>query len=314
MSKELVPEQQEIDVVKLFKLFFLKPNITIILICGFTFLTVGVSYALYLPDKYTSKSVLASSSSDSVGLGALGRQYGAFASLAGVNLTSGQNNLQQHAVEVISSWGFIEKFIAQRNIAIPLFAAEGWNKKTNKLKIDDDLYDTELKKWVRKPKPSIGRAAKPSSWELYEAFTEIFFISTDKKTDFITIGVTFYSPFLAKQWVDWLMEDINLELRRRSLQEIEKNIIYLEEQIENTNKNELQAVFFNLIEEQLKSQMLAKANFDFVFKTLNKAMVPEEKSSPQRALIVIIFGIMGGFFALVYVAIKNRDHILSPIS
>ena len=308
--KQLPTEQdntQEIDIAKVFSILWSQKIIIASVVCIFAI--SGIVYALSIPNRYYSQATLTSSSSEGGGLGALADSLGGLASIAGViNLGSGNNNLDEQAVQVIQSWGFIEDFIAKRQIKVPLFAAKSWNKKINELVIDEDLYDSTQQKWLREPNK--GKKAEPSSWELYGKFSELFSINIDLKTGFISMSMQFYSPYLAAKWLEWLIEDINQEIRKRKLLEIENNIKYLTEQINLTNKSELQSVFYSLIEEQLKAQMLANANPDFVFKILNRPMVAEVKSSPKRALIVVIFTFLGGVFSSIYILFKHRQQII----
>ena len=76
----------------------------------------------------------------------------------------------------------------------------------------------------------------------------------------------------------------------------------LNEQIEKTSITDLQQVFFNLIEEQTKVILLAKVSDEYLFKTIDPAVIPEEKTKPRRLLIVglglFLGGIVGAITAL----------------
>ena len=66
----------------------------------------------------------------------------------------------------------------------------------------------------------------------YEEFSEeILSVTKDKQTGFVTIAVDHYSPVVAKQWVDWLVEDINFTVMRQDVDEAEQAIEYLNRQI-----------------------------------------------------------------------------------
>ena len=110
-----------------------------------------------------------------------------------------------------------------------------------------------------------------------------------------------FSPVIAKQWVDWLVEDLNSFIMQQDVAEAEQAIDYLNQQIESTSVADLQNVFFNLIEEQTKTVMLAKVTDEYLLKTLDPAVVPELKSKPKRSLIVIFFTILGFFLAVAVV-------------
>ena len=290
----------EIDLKELFSVLWAAKK----LIVGITsiFTIVSVIYALSLPNQYKASALLAPAQQQSGGLsGALG-DLGGLAALAGVNIGGGDGGEAQIAQEIIVSWGFIEKFIQQNNLAVEVFAADGWDEQRNQISIDDDLYSVEENRWTRTP-PS-GKTANPTSWELYEEFLEKVSISADKKTGLISLSVEYYSPYIAKQWVDQLVVAINQHMQQRKLQMVNTNIQYLEAQIQKTPIAEMREVFYTIIEEQVKSKMLAEASPEYVFVTVSPAMVPAEKSQPKRALICILGTILGGMLSMAFVLLR----------
>ena len=180
-------------------------------------------------------------------------------------------------------------------------ATEGWDSATGDLIIDRDDFDTASGKWVRDVSPP--KSTIPSSQEAYETFIDLMYVSQDKKTSFITVAVEHYSPLVAKQWVDWLIDDLNSSIMRQDVDEAEKAIEYLNAQIENTPIADLRNVFFRLIEEQTKTVMLAKVTDEYLLRTLDPAVAPEMKSKPQRSLIVILSMCLGSFLAALVVIV-----------
>ena len=69
--------------------------------------------------------------------------------------------------------------------------------------------------------------------------------------------------------------------------------------------------FSSLLEEQMKSKMLAKVRHDYVFKVVDPAIAPDKKAKPQRALIIIIAGFLGGILGLIVVLYRSgkQSHI-----
>lgn len=291
----------EIDLKELFMVLWAAKKL-IIAITGI-FAVISVIYSLSLPNQYKAMALLAPAQQQGGGLsGALG-DLGGLAALAGVNIGGGDGGEAQIAQEIMLSWGFLENFINKNDIAIEVFAADGWNKHKNQLNIDDDIYDIEENRWVRNP-PS-GKTVNPTSWELYEEFLEMVSISADKKTGLISLSVEYFSPYIAKQWVDQLVVAINQHMQQRKLQMVNTNIEYLEEQILKTPIAEMKEVFYTIIEEQIKSKMLAEASPEYVFVSVSPAMVPEEKSQPKRALICILGLLLGGMLSVAFVLVRH---------
>ena len=292
----------EIDLRELFGVLW-AGKVKIIAITAM-FAVASVIYALSVPNQYKATALLAPAQSDGGGLsGALG-QLGGLASLAGVSLGGGESGEVQIAQEIMKSWSYIEGFIADNNIAVEVYAAEGWNKSSNTLVIDDDIYDTTQQSWLVEDDDT-GELRPPTSWELLEVFQEKLSVSEDKKSGLVSVSIEYYSPQVAKQWVDMYVEAINRFMQQRQVDKVTKNITYLQEQIEKTSIAEMQEVFYTIIEEQTKNKMLAEASPEYVFVAVSPSMVPEEKSQPKRALICILGTLLGGMLSVLLVLIMH---------
>ena len=112
------------------------------------------------------------------------------------------------------------------------------------------------------------------------------------------------SPILAQQWANWLVSDLNHWMREEDIEEYQNNIAYLEDRLEKTLLTDMQKVFYQLIEEQIKKLMLAEVKDEYVLKVVDPAVLPEEKYSPRRAVICILGAFIGGIFSLIVAAIR----------
>ena len=292
----------EIDLRELFTVLW-AGKIKIIVVTA-VFAVASVIYALSVPNQYKATALLAPAQSSGGGLsGALG-QLGGLASLAGVSIGGGESSEAQIAQEIMKSWNFIEGFIADNDLAVEVFAAEGWSKGSNTLKINGDDYDVEKSEWLIEDDDT-GELRPPSSWELFKAFSERLAVSEDKKSGLVSVSIEYYSPQIAKQWVDMYVESINRFMQQRQIDKVTRNINYLQEQIEKTAIAEMQEVFYTIIEEQTKNKMLAEASPDYVFVAVGPSMVPELKSQPKRALICILGTLLGGMLSVLLVLIMH---------
>ena len=266
------------------------------------FAVVSVIYALSVPNQYKASALLAPAQQQSGGLsGALG-QLGGLASLAGVSIGGGDSSESQVAQEIMKSWSFIEGFIAVNDLAVEVYAAEGWSRESNQLKFDNDVYEVKTKTWLVE-NDNIGQLGPPTSWQLFEKFSEMLAVSEDKKSGLISVSIEYYSPQIAKQWLDLYISSINKHMQARQVVKVSNNIEYLEAQIEKTSITEMQEVFYTIIEEQIKSQMLAEASPDYAFVAVSPSMVPEKKSQPKRALICILGTLLGGILSVLTVLV-----------
>jgi len=267
------------------------------------FAIASVIYALSVPNQYKATALLAPAQSSGGGLsGALG-QLGGLASLAGVSIGGGESSEAQIAQEIMKSWSFIESFIADNDLAVEVFAAEGWSKGSNELQINDDVYDTQNKQWL--VENEAGVMGPPSSWSLFKAFSGRLAVSEDKKSGLVSVSIEYYSPQIAKQWLDMYVSAVNAHMQQRQVAKVTNNINYLQAQIEKTSIAEMREVFYTIIEEQTKNKMLAEASPEYAFVAVSPSMVPEEKSQPKRALICMLGTLLGGMLSVLLVLIMH---------
>ena len=284
----------EIDLRELFAVLW-AGRIKIVAITAI-FAMVSVIYALSIPNQYKATALLSSADSSGGGLsGALG-QLGGLASLAGVSLGGGESSKGQIAQEIMKSWSFIEGFVEDNNLAVGVYAADGWDKSSNELQINSGLYDVSKSQWLVEP---------PSSWSLFKAFSGILSVSEDKKSGLVSVSIEYYSPLIAKQWLDLYVAAINEHMQKREMAKVTRNIEYLQAQIKKTNIAEMQEVFYTIIEEQIKSKMLAEASPEYAFVAVSPSMVPEQKSQPKRALMCILGTLLGGMLSVLLVLVLH---------
>ena len=299
---EQMPNQydDEIDLRELFGVLW-AGKIKIIAITA-VFALASVVYALSVPNQYKATALLSPAQSSGGGLsGALG-QLGGLASLAGVSIGGGGSSEAQVAQEIMKSWNFIEGFIKSNDLAVEIYAAEGWSKSSNSLQINSDLYDESDSQWLVENNES-GALGPPSSWNLFKRFLGMLSVSEDKKSGLVSVSIEYYSPQIAKHWLDLYVAAINGHMQERKMAEVTRNITYLEAQIKKTNIAEMKEVFYTIIEEQIKSKMLAEASPDYAFVPVSPSMVPEEKSQPKRALICILGTLLGGMLSVLWVLV-----------
>ncbi|MCA1929392.1 Wzz/FepE/Etk N-terminal domain-containing protein [Rheinheimera sp.] len=266
------------------------------------FAVLSVLYSLSLANVYKSEAVLTPATEKS-GLNIPG-QLGGLAAMAGLNLGgSGATDNTALGLELIKSRDFIGRFVERHNLLVPLMATSGWDRGSNALLFDPELYDVQSKAWVRKVNPPFQ--PEPSLLEAHDAFMDNFSISQDKLTKMIKVSLEHYSPELAAQWLSLLIKDINEEIRQRDLREAERSIVYLNKQIEETNIADVKATLFSLVEEQMKTKMLANVRSEYVFKTIDPPVVPEMKAKPMRALIVVASVILGFMFSCLIVLFRH---------
>lgn len=293
-----VPEAQyytdeEIDLRELFATLW--RGKWIIIAFTVVFAAAGVAYALYKPNIYQA-SVLLAPAHDEGGTSGLNGQLGGLASLAGISLGGGGANQTVMAKEVLQSRAFLTDFIHRHNLTIPLMATEAWDLKNEKWVIDREIYSADTGKWLA---DDDGESLKPTDWDMVKKFREEHLrVSTNDETGMVTVSVKSLSPSAAKDWAEKLVQDINEHMRGQDVKEAEARIAYLEDKLSETNIAGMQQVFYQLIESETRTVMLANAQNEYVFKTVDPAVVPQEKSEPKRALICVVVTMLGGMLGV----------------
>lgn len=298
-TKQITHADDEIDLRELFSAIW--AGKWFILVVTTIFSVAAVFYALQLPDVYKSEVTLAPA--EDGGLKVPG-QLGGLAALAGVNLGGmGGGDKTNLALEILKSRDFIGRFIEKNDLYLPIMAAKGWDRTNNQLILDPEIYDINTQQWVRKMKQPFQ--SKPSKLEGIEAFNKLFSVSQDKTSGIVKLNVDYLSPYLAKDWAEKMVKAINEDMRTRELAEAEKSIAYLNSQIAQTSLSDVRSMLFTLIEEQTKTLMLASVREEFVFKTVDPAVVAEKKAKPARALICILAAMLGFIVSGMIILIRH---------
>ena len=292
----------EIDLKELFGVLW-TGKILIVAITA-VFAIGSVLVALSIPNQYKATALLAPAQADGGGLSSALGQLGGLASLAGVSIGEGSSSESQIAQEIMKSWSFVESFIADNDLEVEVYAAKGWSKSSGELKIDDDVYDIDAQEWLLKDAET-GEVRPPTSWQLFQRFNAMTSVSQDKQSGLVSVSIEYYSPVIAKEWLDLYVAAINEHMQTRQVAKVTSNIRYLEAQIAKTSIAEMREVFYTIIEEQTKNKMVAEASPDYAFVAVSPSMVPEERSKPSRALIGVLGTLLGGMLGAVIVLIRH---------
>ncbi|RUO80275.1 LPS O-antigen length regulator [Idiomarina tyrosinivorans] len=292
------PAEDEIDLKELILAIWAGKWWVIAITSVFAVLSVVV--ALSMTNRYEASVTLAPTEASN-GAGNLG-QLGGLASLAGLSLGQQPVDKSVMALEVLESRKFLMNFIDKHQLTDEIMAVKGWDLVTNTLHYNRELYNPETGEWLREATPP--RQPKPSLLETAKVFHEMLTIEPEGNTGLTVVTLEYFSPVLAKQWVDWLVSDLNQTMRERQQQEAQRSINYLNEQLTKTRVSEFRSVLYDLIEEQTKTLMFTEVRDEYVFQTVDPAVVAEKRSSPRRALICILGTFVGGVLAVMFVVIR----------
>ena len=274
------------------------------------FSLISIIYALMLPNIYQSKATLMAVEQSSGMSGMVGR-YSGMASLAGISLDSKSGSKDQEAIARIKSFEFFSNNFLPNIKLENLMAVKKWNQASNTLTYYASDFNSESRQWLRKAKPP--RSNIPTSQEAYEEFVEIMSVNKDKKTNLVTLMVEHKSPFIAQQWVEIMINQIDQVMRDQDRQTATKSIEYLNSLAPTVINEDIKKALSALQQEQMKRLMMVEANDNYVFKVLDSPIAAELKSKPRRSLIVIWGTILGMVLSALGVLVfnytrKSSDH------
>jgi uncharacterized protein involved in exopolysaccharide biosynthesis len=266
----------------------------------------SIYYSLSLANTYRSETVLAPVQ-EKKNLGSLGSLSG-LASAAGFNLGGMGVDKADLVVEILKSTQFISTFVRTHHLEADLIAAKGWDPATNKFVYNDEIYSASENKWLRIA--TSERGVEPSDEELVRRFREMLVVNKDKSTDFVKISLETYSPQVSRQWLSLLISDTNSEMKSRALNEYRQTLEHIEVSLTQNQLTEVRSLLFQLADEKRKEIIVAEITPDFALKTIDTPTLPEKKSGPFRAIIVL-FSLIVAFliYAVFCVAIVVRAEI-----
>lgn len=261
---------------------------------GVVFSIIAVVYALSLPNEYTSSTVTASNISQgnkaSSALGGLG----GFASMAGINLGSSDTYSPEVLREMLMSTNLLASFAKEKGIVAEVAATEGYDFRQEKFIYKDDMYDAASATWVREV--DYPATAEPSASEIAHEIRKKFSANYDRKTKLINVSYTSFSPAFSQQFVTEIVAYLNDYIREREMLASQSTIGYIEEILGQSSAIEVKTALQAILEEQYKQLTFAQTRPDYALMTVDPAVLPFQKSGPNRPLICLLIAGFGVVF------------------
>ncbi|TXH04126.1 MAG: hypothetical protein E6R07_09305 [Nevskiaceae bacterium] len=269
----------EIDLRELLSTLYAHRKVIVAITVLFVILA-GV-YAFSTPKRFRADTLVApydSNQGNGGGLSQIAGSLGGLASLAGVSLSGGGD--KDVSIATLQSRDLVLSLIKDENL-LPILFADQWNESKKAWDVSD-------------PRDV------PTLLDGYVLFQKrILKVSEDKKTGLVTLEIEWTDPQLAAHWANEMVRRANAELQKKAVDDSDRHIAYLENQIQQTSLVDMRQSIYSLLENELKTAMVAKGNDQYAFKVIDPAVVPEKKIWPKRALILVLGFMAGLFFAIV---------------
>lgn len=238
------------------------------LVCTFA---VGIVAGL-MPKTYKAVIVISPVTDDARGaqlggLGSLISEFGGLASLAGLSMRS--DTKRAESLTVLQSEALTERYIEQNNLLPILFESK---------------WDAQKQAWNETDPRKI-----PTLWKANEYFKKkVRSITTDSKTGIVTLGIAWKDADVAAKWANELVAITNDYLRRKAIDESQRNIAYLNQQAAKTDVVQAKQAIYAILQTEINREMLARGSDEYAFKILDPARPPERPSSPKPVLWIAI--------------------------
>ena len=288
--------KEELNILDLVAIF-LKGKKIIASVTALTAIFV-IIYSLTLPNLYESSALLNPIKSDNSSYGAF-ENFSGLASLAGINLKDlgGEANSEM-ALEKVVSLSFFETNIVP-NIFLPeLMALKSWNYDSNSLIYDANIYDKSSETWA-------DNSEKPSAQKSFKVFQKKHLRIREENNGFVSIKIKHKSPYIAKAWVELIVEEINAFYREKDKSQAEKAITYLNKQLMKTSLSEIRKALAELLQIEIQKTTLIEAKEAYVFDYIDSPVVMEQKSEPSRSLIILLGTFLGIVLGYIIVLFKH---------
>lgn len=237
----------------------------------------SIVYSLVVEEVFRAQVIMVSAKkSTSSGIQSLSSNLGTLSNLAGLNISSPGEHEVQTNLAILKSRSFNKEFLEENKISRTLF---------------HDRWNDEKGEWKKD--------MEPTEWEVFQVFSKMHAVDMDIKTGLITYSIDYKDAKKAAIWANKAIEELNSQVREQEINEAEKNLYYLKEELEATNLVAAQLMLSRLMEEEEKKKMLANVKKEYAFKVIDPAFEPKLRFKPKRKLIVILSFIGSLFFSIV---------------
>ena len=275
-------DEDEIDLKELFgKIWKFKFKIAAI---TFVITSLTILYTISIPNSYKSTIVLApQEKAQGLNLGGLS----ALAGLSGVDLGGGNMDAYNSILVIIHDNTFQKRVIKKYDLIQKL---ENENMEKNFVFA---LGIKSIYQFLHSKSKDDEEKEKSEEEMMYgtiKKIKEITSVSSDKESGAITVSIELPDRFLAKELLSIYLEETALHLRTIEMKDIDKQLLYYNNELAGISDIELRMQISQLIATLIQKKVLSYASEYYNVKLMTQPAVAyvKDKSKPKRALMVIV--------------------------
>lgn len=257
-----------------------------VLVAAALFGLAAIAWAFYAQPVYrASVQVMPVSEDASTGpLASLMNQVGGLAALVGFgSASSGAQKVR--ALALLRSRRVLQSFIVEKNLMPDLFP---------------DAWDANAGAWRAGIEP-------PTIEDGYARFIDsVLGVEEDKQTGLVVVTIDWHDPVQAAELANALIGEVNRQMRTRAIDDSQKSIAYLNDQLAKTELMPLRESIYRLVDAQLRSIMLASIQDDYGLSIVDPATPPDTDRYvwPRRLWLSIGGVVLGAFLGMFVVVVR----------
>ena len=258
--------------------------------------TLSVTFYIFLTnEKYTSTSVLQKTSyspnnqNNTSSLSSLGQ-------LAGLSMGVSDENSEKIIVKRIQTREFFDKLVSIHNdYPSIIFAALSYEKGSNRIVFDNNIYDSDKSKWVK----------NINNQDIHEEFLDNLSIKFNLDDNLIYMTYEHASPYFAREIISSITNLYNQEYMKKSLKESTEAIDLLMIEIANSVDPIIKNNIASLVQNHYQQKMFASIKPALSF--IEPPYVPDNKSSPGFVFYTLLGILLGIVIGCIYVLLFRNN-------
>ena len=290
-SKKIIYNYDELDLKEVVSAINARRNS--VLIIALIFIFGSLAYAFTAPIKFQSTSIAIPADSSAT---SMPQSSSGLAALAGINLR-GNDTPVPKLVAALKSRDFFNHLLSFDGVYENLVAFDEYDDESKQSIFNEKMFDVKKGEWTE--------GMKPSKFQAYLVYKNSFEVYNPKLSNFINLKMEHGSPIFAKEFLELIIREMNEISRQRDLQQSSEALSYLYDQLGSVQQSDVQVAISQLIESQLKKQMLANVSANYALRIIDSPYEAELRESPKRKNILIIGTFLGILIGIIFVLMQH---------
>lgn len=251
---------------------------------------LGVASTLFVPKYYEVESILGPVDKSAITVG-VGGMAGQLQRLGGLAIGTGTET--HVALGLLASRGLCRRFAVRTHLLAELFPAESVRKPWDR--------------WIKSTPPTVDDACRV----LHE---DILSIDLNELTGLVTVTGRWTDSEKAAFWINTLVQMANSELQAAAVQESQRTLVALQQQLDGQSSVEIARAIYALMEQQLGRVAAASSMPQFALTVIDPAEKKDwsDYDFPSRRLFAAAGFVIGGgigVLVIVVLAIRREEHV-----